>query len=184
MTLGKFLLGTALLGAAFPAGAAVTVIGSSSARLCFEAAEMPGVASVSALERCDQALVEDMISEDDRVATHVNRGIIRLRRGEMAGALADFDTAIERDPAEAEAYLNKGMAMIRVDDAAAAIPLFDTALAKRTSRPEIAYYGRAVAHEMAGRVAAAYRDFREANRLAPKWEVPRIELARFTVHQR
>jgi tetratricopeptide (TPR) repeat protein len=184
MTLGKFLLGTALLGAALPAAAAVTVLGSTSARLCYESAETPGAASLSALGRCDEALSEDMITERDRIATHVNRGIIRLRRGELDAAVADFDTAIARDPKEAEAYLNKGMAMLRREDGASAIGLFDTALAKKTSRPEIAYYGRAVAHEMSGRVAAAYRDYREANRLAPEWEDPRVELARFTVRQR
>ena len=55
----KILLSTcALIAIAAPAGAAVTVIGSSSARLCYEAAESTGSADRVAIEHCDTALSE------------------------------------------------------------------------------------------------------------------------------
>jgi hypothetical protein len=60
--------------------------------------------------------------------------------------------------------------------------MFDTAIAKKTRRPELAYYGRAVAHELAGQVRAAYQDYRQASRLDPKWRQPKLELARFRVN--
>lgn len=95
--------------AAVPAAAGVTVIGKGSAELCYQAAERDGAASASGLAYCDDALEKETLGKDDRVATLVNRGILKLRRGDIEPAIADFDAAIARDPEEADAYLNKGM---------------------------------------------------------------------------
>jgi len=115
------------------------------------------------------------------VATFVNRGILRLRRGDIAGAMADFDEATALNPEEPEAYLNRASALLRREEVVSAIAQFDTAIAKQTRRPALAYYGRAVAHEEAGNVRAAYRDYRRASELAPAWDQPRRELTRFRV---
>ena len=180
----KFLIGAALAASAFPAAAAVTVIGSSSARLCYEAAEARSAPSVESIGRCDDALEREALTNYEIVATYVNRGILKLRRGQIEPAIADFNTAIARDPSEPEAYLNKGMATLRLANGwEAAVPLFNTAIEHRTRRPAVAYYGRAVAHELAGEVKLAYRDYRQASALEPKWRDPQTELARFTVRQ-
>lgn len=162
-----------------PASAAVTVIGSSSARLCYEAARF-GRASPSGLSRCDAAF-DEALSVEDRVATHVNRGIVRATRGDTKGAQTDYDAAIALDPDEAEAWLNKGLLFLRGGRVAASVPLFDAAVIKRTGEPHMAHYGRAVAHEQLGDLRAAYADFRRAAELAPDWAAPRAELARFQV---
>ena len=177
----KFLVAASLAALSVPAAAAVTVLGTSSARLCYEAAEARSPAA-SALEWCDRALGEEANNRHDRVATYVNRGILKLRSQRIDEAIADFDSAIALDAREPEAYLNKGMAFLH-DPARAeeAIALFDEALARKTRRPALAYYGRAIAHEGQGRVKQAYRDYREASRLEPKWQEPKIELARFQV---
>jgi tetratricopeptide (TPR) repeat protein len=182
---GKFLLGAALAAVAAPAGAAVTVIGNSSARMCYEAAEARIAPNWESLSRCNTALAEEGLTEADRVATYVNRGILRMRGGNVDAAIEDYDRAIARDPKLAEAYLNKGLALVRAGrDSGQAIALFDTALEKRTRKPALAYYGRAVAYEATGRVKEAYLDYREASRLDPKWREPQAELARFTVERR
>jgi tetratricopeptide (TPR) repeat protein len=169
---------------AFPSTAAVTVIGSSSARLCFEAADSPGT-GVAGIEHCDRALAEEVLPAYETVATHVNRGILRLRRGNGEDAIADFDAAIARDPHQPEAYLNKGVALMRNGDSpATALPLFTTALEKKTQRPAIAYLGRGMAHELLGDLKAAYLDYQRASAADPKWHQPRAELARFTVTRR
>jgi tetratricopeptide (TPR) repeat protein len=122
------------------------------------------------------------LSDSDRVATLVNRGILKARLGDLEAAVLDYDSALDQDPDEAEAYLNKGFALLRLSNAAEnAKPLFDSALAKRTRRPELAYYGRAVANELSGQVRAAYEDYRQASRLNPKWDDPKADLARFRV---
>ncbi|MFN3388558.1 MAG: tetratricopeptide repeat protein [Allosphingosinicella sp.] len=164
--------------------AQAVVLGHSSARLCYEAADSRGATTKQSLDRCDQALAEEALSRHDEVATYVNRGILKLRQNRIDAAIADFDAAIARDPDQAEAYLNKGVASLRREQWAQALPLFDTALAKETIRPAIAHYGRAVAHEMGGNVRQAYNDYREASRLAPKWRDPQVELSRFTVVSR
>ncbi|HEX8263509.1 MAG TPA: tetratricopeptide repeat protein [Allosphingosinicella sp.] len=178
----KFLLAAAALLAASPAAAAVTVLGNSSARQCYEAAELRGNPSLDVIRTCDQALRDEGLSEYDRVATLVNRGILKARMGKLDQAIIDYDAALDRDPNEAEAYLNKGFALLRLSNAAQdAKPLFDSALAKRTRRPELAYYGRAVANELSGQVRAAYEDYRQASLLSPSWKDPKADLARFSV---
>jgi tetratricopeptide (TPR) repeat protein len=185
MSIGRTFIVAALAATAIPAGAAVTVLGSSSARLCFEAADARLAPSRDSLFRCDQALVEENLSDYDRVATYVNRGILKLRMGNNDAAIADFDTALGQNPGEAEAYLNKGIAVLRRPEGwAQAVPLFDEAIAKKTRRPALAYYGRGVANELGGHVKEAYFDYREASRIEPKWHDPQVELARFTVRER
>lgn len=176
----RFMLGVFMLVSAFvPVTAAVTVIGSSSARLCYEAARSRQT-SADAIARCDAAF-DEAISADDEVATYVNRGVLRVLRGDTGGAARDYDAALALDPDEPEAWLNKALLRLRQDQAGAAIPMFDAALNKRTGEPGMAHYGRAIAHEQLGNLPAAYADYRRATELSPEWEAPRTELARFQV---
>jgi tetratricopeptide (TPR) repeat protein len=178
----KFLFAAAALLVASPAVGAVTVIGNSSARLCYEAAESHSSSSMTVVQTCDQAMRDEGLSDYERVATLVNRGILKARLGNLEEAIVDYDAALHRDPNQAEAYLNKGFALLHLPEAAPqARPMFDSALAKRTRRPALAYYGRAVANELTGEVRAAYQDYRQASLLDPKWADPKADLARFTV---
>ena len=178
----KFLFTAAALLAATPAAGAVTVLGNSSARLCYEAAESRSMPSMNLIRTCDEALRHDTLSNYDTVATLVNRGILKARLGNVDDAIVDYDAALRRDPNEPEAYLNKGFALLHLPDAAQqARPMFDSALAKKTRRPELAYYGRAVANELTGQVRAAYLDYLQASRIDPKWRDPKADLARFRV---
>ncbi|MFL6844634.1 MAG: tetratricopeptide repeat protein [Allosphingosinicella sp.] len=178
----KFLLAVAAIAAASPAAAAVSVLGSSSARLCYLAAESRSKPLPDSLRECNEAITHDALSDNDLTATLVNRGILKARLGNVDEAIADYDLALRNDPNEAEAYLNKGFALLnRTDAAQQAVPMFDSALAKRTRKPALAYYGRAMANELTGRAAAAYHDYREASRIDPKWREPKADLARFRV---
>lgn len=173
----------ALISASTAASGSSMVLGSGLARACFEAAELDRV-SANAVATCDRALIEEPLHVDDRVATFVNRGILRARLADQDGALADYDRAIRLDPAQPEAYLNKAALFLKRGDWRTARGLFDAALERRTSRPEIAYFGRAVAAEVAGDLAGAYADYQKAAELAPRWDTPRKELARFSVRKR
>jgi tetratricopeptide (TPR) repeat protein len=181
MTKRKLVLAALLAALAAPASAAVFVIGNSDARLCYESADSPMLPGPRDMRRCDEALLHENLTSYETVATHVNRGILRLRRGLTDEAVADFDSAIALDPEQPEAYLNKGAALIRRHNPQDALQLFTVALEHNTSRPAIAHYGRAVANEQLGNVAAAYRDYRRASELDPEWREPRTELARFRV---
>ncbi len=185
MSIGRNLIAAALAATAVPAGAAVIVLGSTSAHMCFEAADAALLPTGDSIDRCNEALAEENLTQYDTVATYVNRGILKLRMGHNEAAIADFDIALARDPNQAEAYLNKGIALLREPEGwAKAVPLFDQAIAKKTRRPALAYYGRGVANELGGNVSQAYYDYRQASRLEPRWRDPREELTRFTVRTR
>lgn len=176
----------AIAAAALPAAAhgAGTVFGTTAARSCYEAAAFAG-GGPGATSSCDEALQREQLTGAEHVATLVNRGILRSRSGDAAGALADFDAAIARDPDQADAYLNKGVVLARMPQRwGEALSLFGLAIDKGSSRPELAYYARGVAHERLGNTVAAYRDYKQANLLAPDWPEPLTELARFTVRPR
>ena len=181
MAKGKYLLAATLAAVSVPGLASVIVIGNTSARECFEAADSPLRPAARDMAHCDQALRDEALSRHDMVATHVNRGILRLRRGNVPEAIADFDMAIEMDPNQPESYLNKGAALIRLNNPAEALQLFTVALERNTRRPAIAHYGRAIAHEDLGDVRSAYQEYQLASELDPDWDDPRIELRRFRI---
>lgn len=175
------LLAVAVCALSVPASAGVIVLGSGNARQCYLAAESSVMPRADDMQRCDDAIVEERGDLRRLVSTHVNRGILRLRRGNTVAAMADFNEATRLNPNEPEAYLNRGNVLLRDAQAADAISQFDSAISRQTRRPALAYYGRGVAHEEAGNLRAAYRDYRRASELAPGWDSPRVELARFRV---
>jgi len=164
-----------------PAIAGVTVIGASSARMCYMAADSAASPRHEDVRWCNAALGESLTSAEDVIATYVNRGILHLRRGNVDDAIRDFDEALRRDPNEPEAYLNRGSAMLHQDRRDEAVAMFSQALQHNTSRPELAHYGRAMAYELLGNARAAYNDYRRASELDPDWSAPREDLQRFRV---
>jgi tetratricopeptide (TPR) repeat protein len=175
------LIAAAFAIAPYPAIAGVTVLGSSSARMCYLAAESAAVPGLQELRRCDAALSEEAADPRHVIATYVNRGILRLRRGNVDGAIADFDQALRRDPNEPEAYLNRGSALLRSDRRSEAVAMFSQAIEHDTRQPAMAHYGRAMAYELLGNARAAYYDYRRASELDPDWAAPREDLQRFRV---
>lgn len=182
MTTRNCLIAALLAACSIPASAQVFVLGTGSARSCFEAADSRALPGPVDLRQCEAALNDTARSGlAVIVATHVNRGVVLLRMGDVDGAISDFDRAIELDPDQPEAYLNKGAAMLRRDRAQEAIDLYTVALQHNTRRPAVAHYGRAIANEDLGNIRAAYHDYRTASRLDPSWAELRTELQRFQV---
>ena len=169
--------------ATIPASAAVLTIGGSFAEGCYHYAESR-TTTLDALATCDRAFTEQALSSEDEFATYVNRGIVQMHRREFASAQSDFDRAVAMDPKRGEPWLNMAVLHLKQGDSAGAIPLFDKALAIGTDVPEVAYYGRALAHEDTGNLKAAYADLRRAVELRPKWDDPARELARYQVRRR
>ena len=76
------------------------------------------------MNTCTFALEQTTLSVRDRAATYVNRGILRARKDDADGALADYDRGLAMDAALAEGYVDRGAVMIvlrRYDDAVAEI---------------------------------------------------------------
>lgn len=181
MATRKYILAALLAAIPMPAYAGVLAIGSSNARLCYEAAESLALPTLQTIARCDLAVTDAGLSRHDQAASRVNRGILRLRRGQTDAAIADFDAAAALDPGQAEAYQNKGAALMRLNNPREALPLFTLALQRRPSRPALAHLGRGIASETLGDVQSAYRDYRRAAELEPQSRDARMELARFQV---
>jgi tetratricopeptide (TPR) repeat protein len=165
-----------------PAAASVQTMGGGYAKSCYAAAESHFV-SKQGIDDCNLALAEEALPVQDRVATLVNRGILYLRRHDVARADADFDAALEIDPNQAEAWLNKAIARARFGKSTDALPMLNKAFEHGTRKPAVAYFVRAMAYEERGNYPAAYRDLQRAHQLDPNWAEPTIELKRYKVRQ-
>ena len=169
----------AALLAAGSASAAVSVLGSSNVNEC-SAAALSGDARDVDLQACNQALIEAQ-TDHAKAGTYVNRGVILLRMKNFDGARADFDAAEKMEPTMGEAIVNRGAALIAQKRYMEGLTEIDRGLALNPEEPEKAYYNRALANEGLDDMRAAYLDYMKALELAPDWDAPRHELARFTV---
>ena len=160
-------------------GGPTVVVGSTRARDCYEDALMDSDSTAS-LAGCDGALT-DPLTRHNRVATLVNRSIVLANRGQLADALDDLETALERAPEMAAIHVNFGDVYLKLGQWADAEASFTRAIDLNFARPQIAYYARGVAREEQGDVAGAYADYTMASRLAPDWDLPARELVRFQV---
>jgi tetratricopeptide (TPR) repeat protein len=160
--------------------AAITVIGTGLAQECYQAAERE-VAPRRGLEICNNALTSEVLTPRDLSATYVNRAIFKMRLKDTQGALDDFAAAERANARLADIYVNRGMLYLTLNRNDEAFKDLNMGLSLGSARPQLAYYGRAIAHENAGRIKEAFLDFRKANELEPEWDLPKQELTRFKV---
>ncbi|MAK60582.1 MAG: hypothetical protein CMK09_06360 [Ponticaulis sp.] len=173
----------ALSMAAFGAGAQaqVLVIGSGLAKECYEAAETMRLGLGDSVEKCTKALNYETMSQNDRMSTLTNRGILYMRNGQYKMAMADYEKALEINDQKGETWLNIGAAHIYQQNYSEAIDALNTAIELGTDDLYAAYYNRAVAAERIGDITSAYWDFRKSAELNPEFEVASRQLERFTV---
>jgi tetratricopeptide (TPR) repeat protein len=161
-------------------GQAVTVLGGGMARLCSYAA-LAGDFDLAAEGNCSAALTTEVLSPLDRAGTFVNRGVMKLRRKDFAGARADFDSALQTKPDLGEAFLNRGAAALGSRRFAESLSDLSRAIELGVQEPEKAFYNRALAYEKLGQRQAAFSDYAKAIELKPEWQQPRTELARLSL---
>jgi tetratricopeptide (TPR) repeat protein len=181
----SILIGAAALAIGFAgsAGAAVTVMGDSSAQQCSEAA-FHEHADETSLRLCTDALGEGMLDRRDLAGTYINRGVMWMIRRDYASARSDFQRAIDVDPALGEAWVNRGAIAIIDHRFKDGIDDISKGLTLGTEEPAKAYYNRAVAYEGIDDEKSAYLDYQQALVLQPGWDLPKQELLRFTVTRR
>ena len=181
--IGAAIVAGGLLTAAGAAQAQVYVIDTPSAYRCTAAATAP-VFNERGLADCDLALRADELQGRNLAGTYTNRGVLRLRAGQADAAMSDFDMALAIDNRLGEAWVDRAMGLIQmsrfqeaVGDADRGLPLVRRDQAK-------GYYVRAIAREGLRDDQGAYRDYSAAARMAPTWDAPRTDLARFEVRPR
>lgn len=182
MKFGKAILLSAVLTVSISvtATASTVVIGENQGTACYKEAQH-GRSGNASLQTCNAALTDGLLTYKDIAATYVNRGIIRSARGDYTGAVADYDRAIHMNPKLAEAFANRGTVFIRRAKYHDALVEFDRALSLDLEMPASVYYNRAIVYEHIGETTKAYFDFKKAVELRPNWNLPQIELARFSV---
>jgi glycosyltransferase involved in cell wall biosynthesis len=108
-------------------------------------------------------LVDDIVVVDDRSSD------------------ATVDVARRLAPDIGDVFVNRGAALVlmgRYDEAEADLT---RGISLGSKRPQDALFNRAVAREARGDLKGAYLDYSQAARLAPDWQAPKTELARFAV---
>jgi tetratricopeptide (TPR) repeat protein len=169
--------------AAGSAQAAISVLGGGQAQECFQAAKADKSDNAS-LDVCNLALDTEILTPQDRGGTLINRGVMRLRRGEYEAAHADFNAGIALIPEVGEGWINRGAMFIGERRYKEALVDIDKALSLGLREPAKAYYNRAIAYEGLDDETRAYLDYQQALVLNPGWELPEHELLRFTVTRR
>jgi tetratricopeptide (TPR) repeat protein len=162
------------------AKAATTVLGNGLAHICSESAKA-GSDDPRAVDVCSMAIESESLTRRDLAGTYVNRGVLKMRRKGFRDAHGDFNIAIKLAPTMGEAFVNRGGALLGERRYAEALADIDRGLTLNPEEPEKAYYNRALANEGLDDMKAAYLDYMKALELAPNWDAPRHELARFTV---
>jgi tetratricopeptide (TPR) repeat protein len=163
-----------------PAQGAVQVLGNGIAHSCYKVAEA-NLEPRHGVVLCTDALLHGTLSQRDRTATLVNRAILRSRAGDLTGAMADYDTALEIGANDGEVYLNRSATLIALKRYADALHDADAAVNAGVPRMEIAYYNRGLANEALGNIKAAYDDLAAALKVAPDFAAAKDALARFRV---
>ena len=160
----------------------MTVIGGGLAQACSLAA-IRGESDFKSERVCTDAL-EEFMNTRDRAGTFVNRGVLKLRRGDYKQASADFDAAVRVMPEMGEAYVNRGAASIGQHRYAESLTDINKALSLGVEEPAKAYYNRALAYEGLDDAKSAYFDYQKAIEIQPDWNAPKEQLTRFSVSHR
>ena len=153
------------------AHAQLVVLGESSAAQCYQYALTGNEGTRTALETCTKAF-DALISKRNQAATHVNRGLLYMRKGEEDKADADYLAALDIKPDLTQAYVNHGASLIRQDKYDEALEALNKALSfKDSSTRAEALYNRAIAFDYKKNYKAAYLDLKEVLDIRPDWEL-------------
>ena len=167
-------------GSAAADSGAVTVLSGGYAQDCSLAA-LDGKSDYASMQLCATALTSEALSRHDRGATFINRGVMKMRERDFAGAMIDLDAGVRLAPEAGEGWTNRGGALIGVKRYSEGLGDINRGLALGVREPEKAYFNRALADEGLDDEKAAYVDYQKALALKPGWVLPQQELLRFTV---
>lgn len=189
MNLKTLALAAVCAAAAMPAAKAlafdsVLPLSPDPLQQCSDFAARAGAGEVVAkwsVKVCDQAVDTAKGMRDELAAAYVNRSVLHLAFAQYDAALADSDAAIKVKAGIAQAHINRGIALSAVKRNKEAGQAFTDAIALNPSHPEVVYFDRAMAREDDGDMKGAYLDYRKAAQLAPTWDTPKQQLARFSV---
>jgi tetratricopeptide (TPR) repeat protein len=186
----------ALCGITSSAHAALIVLGNELGRECYVEAEALSSrvtadgarAALSrvpqAIQTCSHALASMTMSRRDIAATYNNRGLLLFARASYDAALRDFERGIDYMGDVGELHANRGAALLALGRWPQSIDSLSKGIELESAEVAKVYYNRAQAYEELGDAKKAYLDYRQASALKPEWEMPRLQLTRFTVRSK
>jgi tetratricopeptide (TPR) repeat protein len=124
-----------------------------------------GCATKGSDQKQDDARREEF-SQD--VNAFLKRGNERLDKGDLEGAVADYNEAIKLNPRSARAHNNRGLALYRKGDLEGALAGYDSALKIDPLMAE-AYYNRGILRFRKNAYDEALADFGKATVLQPNY---------------
>ena len=117
-----------------------------------------------------QQAAKDLANPDANVQNAISyndRGIAKQRKGDLGGALADYDQAIKLNPKNAFAYNNRGTAKEKKGDLDGALADYNQAI-QLDPKYAAAYKDRGNAKRKKGDLQGARADFSQAVKLGSK----------------
>jgi len=155
--------------------------GQSAAENCAEHVANPEEGSARILRLCEDALHGPDLTPASYAATLTNTGIVKMRRGDLDAALADFQTAHAEDAASPDVAINLGAVLVRLGRFDEALDVLSDPQAISRERRHVAYLNRAIAHWALDDVAHAHEDLTVATALKPDYGAARKMLQHFQV---
>lgn len=146
--------------------AAVTVVGSSDALICYKHAKY-GYTTQSSVFTCLKAISEKTISKKDLDATRINLGIIYNNKSKPRMALEQFEIAIKNKNMKAEVLLNQGNSLLLLKDYKGALEKYQASYDNNLEDISAIYFNKGMAHEYLGNIDKAVSFYKKAVTLNP-----------------
>ena len=146
--------------------AAVTVVGSSDALICYKHAKY-GYTTQSSIFTCLKAISDKTISKKDLDATRINLGIIYNNKSKPRMALEQFEIAIKNKNMKAEVLLNQGNSLLLLKDYKGALEKYQASYDNNLEDISAIYFNKGMAHEYLGNIDKAVSFYKKAVTLNP-----------------
>lgn len=146
--------------------AAVTVVGSSDALICYKHAKY-GYTTQSSVFTCLKAISDKTISKKDLDATRINLGIIYNNKSKPRLALEQFEIAFKNETMRAEVLLNQGNSLLLLKDYTGALEKYQASYENNLEDISAIYFNKGMAHEYLGNIDEAVNLYKKAVTLNP-----------------
>ena len=130
------------------------------------------------VEPCNVALIEVGLSDNDRAATFVNRGILHAASGLLAEALADYDEALRLYPELGQVYINRGFVYHFENQLDEALTDYNHALELDIRSKHLVHFARGIVYEEKSLWNQAVDDYKKALEYSPDWTPAKTRLER------
>ncbi|MEG3904041.1 TerD family protein [Microcoleus sp. B4-C5] len=124
--------------------------------------------------RANHAVISQRVAIAQKAANFSNQGSLKVQKGDVPGAIANFTQALALNPNIPQAYLGLGIATGQQGNKQQAIYNYDRALQFNPNLAE-AYFGRGQAYYELGNKQKAIGDYEEAIRVNPNYGLAYLE---------